>query len=154
MDTKKLKDFHQSKHFKIIILVVGAILIALVSFAVGLHVGFKKARFSYKWGENYERNFSGSPSWGATGVFHDFEGRNFRNGHGLAGSIVSITDNNLVIKDRDGNENTVAVTDKTLIKKRREDIKTGDLKQNDQVVVVGNPGDNGVINADIIRVFE
>jgi len=154
MDTKKLKEFRQSKHFKTITLVIGAVLIALISFAVGMRVGFHKAKFSYKWGENYERNFAGPRGGGPMGFMRDFQGRDFRNGHGTAGTIVSINNNNIVIKDRDGKENTIAVTDKTIIKKNREDIKISDLKQNDQLVVVGNPGDNGVINADIIRVFE
>jgi hypothetical protein len=72
----------------------------------------------------------------------------------LAGSIISITDNNLVIKDRDGKENTVTVTDKTVIKSGRENLKIGDLKAGDQIVVLGNPAENGVVNADLIRVFE
>ena len=31
--------------------------------------------------------------------------------------------------------------------------KISDLKVNDQIVVMGNPGDNGVVNASLIRVF-
>jgi len=136
-----------------VVLLLGAILIAVISFAIGMGVGLHKAKFSYRWGENYERNFIGPPPPGPMGSFRDFEGRGFRNGHGVAGEIVSVTDNNILIKDREGKENTVAVTDKTIIKKFREDLKIGDLKQGDQIVVVGSPGDNGAIDADIIRVF-
>jgi len=32
-------------------------------------------------------------------------------------------------------------------------IKLSDLQQNEQVVVVGNPDNSGVINADLIRVL-
>jgi len=150
----KITNLYHAKYFKTFTIVVGAILIALTSFAVGMSVGFHKAKFSYKWGENYERNFAGPGMGGPMGFMHDFQGRDFRNSHGTAGVIVSLTDNNLVIKDRDGKENTVAVTDKTVIKKYREDIKITDLKQGDQVVVLGNPGNDGTINADIIRVFD
>jgi hypothetical protein len=149
---EKLKKFD---HTRTVVILLGTVLIAVVSFAVGMGVGMHKARFSYRWGENYERNFIGPPPPpGPMGMFPDFGGLGFRNGHGLAGSIISINNNNLVIKDRDGKENTVVVSDKTVIKKFRDDIGVGELKQGDQVVVVGNPDENGVINADIIRVFD
>lgn len=156
-----MQEAVKSKMFKVSLLATGGILVILVSFAGGVAVGLKKARFSYKFGENYERNFIGGPPAGPMemmgpgprGMMGDFEGRGFRNAHGIAGTIISITDRNLIIKDRDGKENTIAVTDKTIIKRQRDDIKISDLKQDDQVVVMGSPGDNGVINADLIRVF-
>jgi hypothetical protein len=83
----------------------------------------------------------------------NIEGRDFRNAHGIAGTIISIADNNLIIKDRDNKENTVAVTDKTIIKDHMVDVKISDLKANDQIVVMGTPNDQGIVNADLIRVF-
>lgn len=150
------QEMLKSKKFKIAALAVGVFMVALVSFSGGVAVGFKKARFSYKFGENYERNFTG-PRMGmgrGGGMMGDFRGQDFRNAHGLSGTIISITDSNLIIKDKDNKENTIAVTDKTIIKRQRDDIKISDLKQNDQVVVMGSPDDNGVVNADLIRVFD
>lgn len=156
-----IQETMKSKQFKIVALVVGVFIIALGSFAGGLAIGFHKARFSYKFGENYERNFigsrmgvmgrRGSDNFGFPG---GPGGRDFRNAHGLAGAIISISDNNLIVKDKDGKENTVTVTGKTIIKRQRDDIGISDLKQNDQIVVMGSPGDNGVVNADLIRVFD
>ncbi|PIP26618.1 MAG: hypothetical protein COX31_01360 [Candidatus Moranbacteria bacterium CG23_combo_of_CG06-09_8_20_14_all_40_16] len=161
-----MNEIMKSNKFKIAVAVVGVMLVALVSFAAGIGVGLKKARFSYKFGENYERNFMGprpgpnefgGPIGGPMGLmkekFKDFEGHGFRNAHGIAGTIISIADNNLVIKDKDNKENTVAVNDKTIIKLGRDDVQINDLKNDDQIVVMGNPGDDGVINADLIRVF-
>lgn len=151
------------KPVKIIACVIGAFLVAIIIFAAGMGVGLRKARYSYQWGQNYERNFlggrqgmMGGNNWGGGmmgGIRDQFEGRGFRNANGLAGTIISIADNNIVVKDKDGKENTVAVTDQTLIRSQRNNLKLSDLKQNDQVVVMGNPGDNGVINATLIRVF-
>ena len=59
-----------------------------------------------------------------------------------------------VIKDRDNKENTISVNDKTIINLGRDTIKIGDLKNDENVVVIGKPGDNGVINADLVRVFD
>lgn len=155
MSTNKL--IH-SKKFKIAVVIVGAVLIVLVSFAAGVAVGLTKARFSYRFGENYERNFAGprmmGPGPGPMGRFMGgFEGRNFRNAHGLAGTVVSVSGTNLVVKDRNGQENNVAVSDNTVIKSGRDTIKIADLQNNEWVVIMGKPGDSGVINADLIRVF-
>lgn len=150
----------KSKGFKIAALVMAFILVALISFAGGAKIGFRKALFSCRWGENYERNFMGPrPPFGGPGfmpeMMRGFEGRDFRNPHGLSGTIISISDNKLIIKDNDGKENTVGVTDKTIINKTRFDnLKLSDLKTDDKVVVMGRPDDSGVVNAILIRVFE
>ena len=154
------QEILKSKKFKIAALVVGALILALVSFAGGVAIGFHKAKFSYKFGENYERNFTGHESAGMMGgrgsqdMMGDFGGRGFRNGHGIAGAIISVADNKIVIKDRNGQENTISVSDQTLIKRGQSTISVNDLKNDEQIVVMGKPGDNGTINADLIRVFD
>ncbi|MDD5396558.1 MAG: hypothetical protein PHW24_00690 [Candidatus Moranbacteria bacterium] len=165
-----IKKITESKYFKIVLGLLGCFIAAVIVFAAGVHVGERRAKYSYQWGANYERNFIGGPremmggqriangpmdrrAGGPIGMMRGFEGRDFRNAHGIAGVVTSITDNNVVIKDRDGKENTIAVSDKTIIKNRQADLKITDLKSGDNLVVVGNPGDNGVVNADLIRVF-
>jgi hypothetical protein len=159
METSKLVG---SKKFQIAVLILGVFVIAFVCFAGGVFVGLKKAKYSYKFGENYERNFVGGPFQGPRGMMDDrgprdmmpdFQGRGFRNGHGIAGAIISVANNQIVIKDRNGQENTISVGDKTLIKKGQDTISVNDLKNDDQIVVMGKPGDNGTISADLIRVF-
>ena len=166
----ELKRITESKYFKTGLGILGCLIAAAVVFAAGVHVGERRARYSYQWGANYERNFVGGPDRimnggperfdsqlggpaGPMGMARNFGGQNFRNGHGLAGTIVSITDGNIIIKDPSGKENTVAVGDKTLIKNGQADLKITDLKNDERLVVIGKPGDNGIINADLIRVF-
>ncbi len=148
------------KKFKIAALVVGIFFISFASFAGGVLIGLKKAKYSYKFGENYERNFIGGPFQGPgmlerkpRGIMEDFGGRGFRNAHGIAGTIISIADNKIVLKDRNGQENTISVSDQTLIKRGQDTISVNDLKNDDRIVVMGNPGDGGTVNADLIRVF-
>ena len=147
------QEIIKSKKFKIAASVVGILLIALVSFAAGVRVGLHKARFSYQWGQNYERNFAGfgrgdggmmggdrggmmggRRGGGMMDFPRNIEGRDYRNAYGLAGTIISVTDNSLIVKDRDNKENTVTVTDKTIIKEHMNDLKITDLKANDQIV--------------------
>lgn len=151
----------KSKIVVVLAIILGIVILMLGSFAGGVAVGLRKAKFSYRWGENYERNFiggkpgmpGGGEKGGITGMLKNFEGRDFRNAHGLAGTIISIANNNIIVKDKDGKENTVAVTDETIIKNGRDDVKLGDLKQDNQIVVMGSPDENGVVNASLIRIF-
>ncbi len=159
------KEMIKSRKFKLAAGIVGVFLIAFISFAGGVVVGLHKAKFSYQWGQNYERNFMGfgpgnvpmmgnnDNRGGMMDIPRDIEGRGFRNAHGLAGAIVSISNDSLIVKDRDNKENTVTVSDKTIIKNRASDLKITDLKANDHIVVMGTPNDQGVIAADLIRVF-
>ena len=163
----KVKNFFTSKPYSWILWVVAEVVLLVIVFALGMRVGLHKAKYSYEWGANYERNFMGRErgpiGFGEPGMppkelgnpmdFFGDHGGDFRNAHGLAGSIISITDNKIVIKDQDNKENTVAVNDKTMIKSGKDDIKIGDLKTDDRIVVMGKPDDSGVVNAELIRVF-
>src|SRR5512133_1553017 len=136
------KEIIQSKQFRVFSAVIGISIVALVSFAGGVAVGLHKAKFSYAWGENYERNFignrgnmmgdvrnvrrEGEQGWGMMNRF-GFDGRDFRNAHGIAGTVLSVSDTNIIINDRDNKESTVAVTEKTLFKRNGEDIKMSDI---------------------------
>lgn len=146
------KKNDRSRLFRTIAISGGALLLAILIFAGGVVVGLRKARFSYRFGQNYERNFVGMRGHGHMfpwGGDHDF-----RDPHGLAGTIISLSGNNLVIKDAGGQENTVTITNQTLIKYQGKNLKAGDLKQNEKVVVLGRPSSNGTVSADLVRVFD
>lgn len=148
-----------TKGFKWSMFGVAELILLAVVFSAGMKIGFRKANFSYAFGANYERNFTGPPRGvmgpgGPMGAFNDFAGGGFRNSNGTSGTIISITDNTIVIKDKDNNENTVSVNDKTLIKFQGNDIKITDLKNDEKVVVLGKPDNNGTIVAELIRVFD
>jgi hypothetical protein len=156
------QEIMKSKKFKIAALAIGVLMVAIVSFGSGVAVGLHKARFSYKFGENYERNFIGGPFPGPMGMMRpdpremmrNFEGRGFRNAHGIAGTIILVADNKIVLKDRAGQENAISVGEKTLIKRGQDTISINDLKNDDRIVVMGKPGDNGTVDADLIRVLD
>lgn len=144
MDFNKI---FQSKTFKTGIFILVGLLVFLFIFKLGLVVGFKKANFSYKWGENYHRNFAGPRQ----GFFRGFSDREFIDAHGVFGQIIKIDDSDLIIKGRDEIEKIVLVNEKTLIKSFRETIKLTDLKIDDYVVIIGEPNESGQIEAKFIR---
>lgn len=149
----ELNNFFQSKTFKIIIWIIAGLIIILFVFKLGLTVGLNKARFSYKWGENYHRNFAGPRQGFFRDFGRDFVAKDFIEAHGVFGQIIKIDGSTLIIRGRDDVEKIVVVTDNTIINRFREKIKLTDLKLNDRIVVIGEPNDAGQIEARLIRVL-
>jgi len=143
-------SFFQSKGFKITTWALAGLVVLLLVFRLGIAVGYKKAGFSYRWGENYHRNFGG-PRGGFAGDF--FDERTFIESHGVFGEVVSVDGNTIVVKGRDNVEKIVQVKDDTVVIRFREEITAADLKPSDSIVVIGDPNDAGQIEAKLIRLM-
>ena len=150
MDYKKL---FASKKIKLAMTAVALAVLLLAAFKAGEFAAYHKARFSYRWGENYHRMFAG-PREGLFRGLRDFSGNGFLNAHGTAGSVMKIGGMTLIIKTKDAMEETVLVSDKTTIRRGGETVRISDLKTDDMVVVIGSPDDQGQIQAKFIRVFD
>lgn len=149
------QTYMQSRVFRSSVIVVGVLAVALVSFAAGVAVGLHKARFSYVWGENYERHFLGGPRGRMPGGMMDIpDGGGFRNPHGTSGTVVSVSDDMLTVKGRDDQESSARLTEQTLIMRQRARIAARDIQENDTVMIVGKPAEDGVVIADFVRVFD
>ncbi|MFA5012958.1 MAG: hypothetical protein WC520_00120 [Candidatus Paceibacterota bacterium] len=146
-----LNKFFQSKTFSIITWSVAGLILVLLVFSAGMSAGFKKASFSYKWGENYYRNFAGpAPKFPGNMPGHD----EFMGAHGIIGQIIKIDGSTLVIKDRENTEKTVVIKEGVSVLRRlREDIKLTDLKVDDFIVVIGEPDSEGQIEAKLVRIL-
>ena len=144
------REIFLSQKFKWLLAAVLSLIVLLLVFQLGVFVGFHKANFAFRWGENYHRAFGGPRG----GFLRDFSGRDFTNSHGTAGTVAKIDNQDLVIKGRDGVEKIVHMADTTTIEKGRSAIKLSDIKVDDRVVVIGSPKDDGSIDAKIIRVFD
>lgn len=150
-----------SRHFlrpRILVLiaaVVGVMLVAVLSFAIGFTAGLHKARFSYRFGENYERNFVNSEEHSMKDrMLREMDGKFFRSGHGVVGEILSITSHTIVVRSPEGQENSIEVTDTTVYRKGGDGVNLEALSVGDRVVVLGKPSDDGMVTADLIRVFD
>ncbi|OGZ79112.1 MAG: hypothetical protein A2358_03970 [Candidatus Staskawiczbacteria bacterium RIFOXYB1_FULL_37_44] len=139
----------ESKLFKAIILSIAVLIILVFVFGLGVFVGTKKADFSFRWADQYHRNFGGPQR----GFFGDIMGNQFTNSNGVFGQILKIDGQILIIKGRGNAEKSILVSDKTSIIRQRDNIKLFDLKTDDIVVVIGEPNDNGQIEAKLIRVL-
>jgi hypothetical protein len=148
-----VSNITESKYFKAAAIVTGVLLVALFSFAVGVRVGLHQAFFSERFGANYERNFLGGPEWRGDPMTDPLN-RGMRNPHGAGGEIISIAGDTLVIKDRNNQENPIQIGERTSINRGRETLAPGGLAVGDRIIVIGKPGDDGVIVAELIRVFD
>ena len=128
---------------------IAGLIFLLLIFKAGELVGERKANFSYRWAENYHRNFGGPVG----GFLRELSGRDYIGGHGTFGPILKIDGGLLVIKGRDNIEKTVVVLAATTIRRSGQIIAPADLKVDDRIVVIGSPNERGQIEAKFIRVF-
>lgn len=146
-----MKILFQSKTFRGILYGIGIAIVLLIVFQIGVFVGFKKAQFTFAWGDNYYRNFADAGS--RHGLTREFEGRDMMNGHGTSGTILKIEDPNIVIKGVDGVEKIIVTNKDTSIRNMMKVSGLTDLKVNDHIVVIGSPNDAGQIEAKFVRVM-
>jgi hypothetical protein len=144
-----LTSIFQSKTFRGVLYGMGITIVLLIVFQAGAFVGYKKATFSYEWGDNYYKNFAGPDR----GFIREFEGRDLMNPHGVVGSILKIEDSTISIKGPDNVEKIIQTTDKTLMRRNQDTIKITDLKIDENIVVIGSPNEAGMIEAKLIRVM-
>jgi len=151
METEK---FSQSKLLKGIILGGALFLLIMLIFCIGVFVGGQRAEFSFEWADQYHRNFGG-PASGFMGqmVNPDYIGAN-----GVFGQIIKIDSSvagqsTITIKGADNIERVVSVDDDTTIRLQRSNINLSDLKNGENVVIIGEPTNNGQIEAELIRIM-
>jgi hypothetical protein len=149
MDRTGLKSFLESKLIRGILAGIGFFIILLFVFKAGEIIGFRKAGFSYQWGENYERNFGG-PGMRFPLDMHE---QGFLGGHGTIGNIMSANSSTLTVQEQGGMEKIIGLTQKTVVRKLQNTITAGDLVSGDHVVIIGTPDTTGQIEAKLIRVI-
>jgi len=144
-----LKNFIQSKPYMALALSAAIVAVIFLIFSIGMYVGFHKARFSYQWGENYHRNFAGPKG----GFFEDFGGKDFIDANGVAGQIMKIDGFTLIIKGRDNMERIILVEEDTTIMRFKESVKLAGIKPDDFIVAIGEPNNQGQIEAKFVRIL-
>ena len=150
MPTKdSLNHFVRSRLFAGIILGVGIMFILVCVFEAGVALGYHEATFSSHWGANYERNFGDSGMPGSMGLpdGHDPQP------HGATGEIINISGSTMVVQSSDRQEQKVITASSTSIRNQENTISMSTLTVGTYVVVVGNPDDQGNIDASLIRVI-
>jgi len=144
-----IKKIFQAKSLAIIAFGLAGLIVLLTVLKVGIIIGASKADFSCRWSDNYHRNFGG-PRGGFPGGFGD---RDFIEANGTVGQIIKVATSTLVIKGRGDIEKVILVKGDTIIHQLKETITINDLKVDDMVVVIGEPNNDGQIEAKLVRVM-
>lgn len=147
-EKKKFWQFNSGhpKSLKWLLAGLVELLLLIGVFSLGMNVGFHKANFTYSWVSHYPKNFNlpvGLPP-----------AKDFFNPHGVFGQI--LTNNNgssLIIKDSDGNEKTILVSPGVTIRQNYQNLQPDNLKDNEQIIIIGDPNSQGQIQARFIRVL-
>lgn len=153
MDTNKILDLIKSKKIAVAIAVLFGLALLLGTFSMGVAVGYRKAKFSYAWGENYHRNFGGPRGGFLRNFSQDFMGKDFIGAHGTFGQIIEVKDSELAVRGKDGIEQIIKINSDTEIRRLQDIIQLKDLKVDEPIVVIGEPNDSGQITAKFIRVI-
>ena len=145
------KNFFESKWFIGMVFCAGAFIVIAAAFRAGEFVGYRRAGFSYQWGDDYYRTFGQFPRMMGQGGFmmDDFPSTN-----GVIGRIVKVnaSSSSLVIEGSDKVERVVVLDSDTTVRRFRDTLSFGNLRVNDFVVVIGALDTNGTIEARLIRV--
>lgn len=149
MDTQQLQTKIQSKRFRKIIICLGVGALTLVIFSLGMQVGYIKASFSYRFGDNYYRSFGPMQSASTMKLLSN----SVSDAHGVSGTIVSIDLPTFVVADKDNTEKVVHLENETVIREFRNTLLASDLKTGDFIIVIGEPTDTAEVDAKLVRVF-
>lgn len=149
-----MKKIFESEKIKKTALALGIAVIALLIFQAGLFVGYRKAGFSYRFGENYYRAFGGERRSMMNGMMMKGTLRDgLMNAHGAVGKIVNVNLPTFVLLGNEGVEKVIRIGGDTEIRKFRDTLKASDLKVGDTTVILGSPNANSEIEAKLIRVL-
>ncbi|MEK7625319.1 MAG: hypothetical protein AAB467_03145 [Patescibacteria group bacterium] len=132
------------------------IAIILCAFRVGMVVGFSKANYSFRWGQNYHRLFGGpARGWfdGGRGMMGQFDKDDYISGHNVVGSIIKISSSTITVKATDNTEKSLLISAETVIRSGNANVQVGALKENDRIVALGTPSSTGQIEVKFMRIF-
>jgi len=152
-ENKEIKIKLKRDTLKRIIVGLAVFVIVVLIFGAGMFIGGMKARFSYRWAENYHRNFGGPEGGFMDELKMMPPNSEFIEGHGTFGQIIKIDGLTLVIKGRNDVEKIILIKDDTVIKRLRDTVKPAELKVDEFIVVIGEPNDTGQVEAKLIRVL-
>ncbi len=146
-----VREYIESKTFKKVLIGIVIVVIALFIFQAGVFIGYRKASFSFGWGERYFETFGGPGG-------RVFPGGSFRQGmftdaYGATGEIIKIQLPVFIVLGNDGIEKEIVVTDDTVIHRFREKVDTSALTRGDLVVVIGEPNAQSQIESRLVRIM-
>lgn len=145
-----MSNFLESKIVRTTLWILGGLIVLVVVFGLGITVGYDRAGFASGFDRNYFRIFYGAAPGGPIGLMAPPMPMSI---HGVVGTVIDLSTSSISVKNRQGNEQSVAVSSGTDIRNGNGNIMIGDIVVGDQIAVIGGPNSEGQIDARFIRVL-
>jgi len=143
-------QFLKSPKVKAIAYLLAIFLGVVLIFEAGVAVGYHRAQFSERWSAGFARDSRDPGSFFA--VFqHDPDEPN---PHGTIGQVVSVHMPEVLVKGQSSPEQIVIVGPRTQVRLFRGNGTSTDIQSGQQVIVIGEPDDQGQIQASFIRILK
>ena len=143
-----MKELFKSAALRYALIIIGALILLLGSFRAGISVGERKSRHFANWSEQYSPMFDRRER-----SRMPFPPQMLPGTHGVFGKVISINSPLLVVQGKDNVEQTVLITSSTEIRVGRNNATIEEIKPDMQASVFGEAGDDGQIQARLIRIF-
>jgi hypothetical protein len=142
---KKLEDVIASKRARIIIVCLGALIVAFLIFHAGVELGEHRSQFGHRDADRDFRHPFFPPGFALP---HEFT----PDGHGAVGTVTTVALPSFTMQTRDGISQAILVSSTTIIRNmgspNNQNVSVGD-----NVVVLGDPDAQNRINAKFIRII-
>ena len=129
---------------------LGILLVVLIIFAAGIFVGYHEADFSGSWSDNYMHNFGGPESPFGLRDTDD----NTPTPHGAFGTVIGVNLPSFAVKGPDEAEKVIVISPQTIIRAMHAQASTTDIHIGEMVVIIGEPDQQGQINASFVRIIK
>lgn len=149
-----MKKFLESHWFARMTALLGILVVALIIFAAGVSVGYRKATFSQRWTAHYGDVFGGpgSPFFFAR-IDKDGDGDFMAASNGAAGKVIAVRYPSVAVKGPNEVEKVVIVGTSTIVRQMRSQGSTTDIRVGDMMTAIGQPDDQGRIVATFVRIL-
>ena len=144
-----IKDSLQSKTAFKILYIVGVLALILIIFQAGVFVGYRKAAFSYRFGDRYYNNIRGPGNHFLGG----FPRGGFPDASGATGKVMKIDLPTIIVLGPDNIEKVVRIDEETKINRFRDSVSSSEIRVNDFVTIIGNPNSRAEIEARLVRII-
>lgn len=146
-----MSDFLKTPKTKTLLWILCGILVALITFGLGVAVGYRRAIFASDFGANYYHSMYGNPFGPPMiGVMNNGP----QTIHGVVGEVIDVGSTTMAVQDPSGDEESVFVASDTPIREMNNEITLIEIDVGDHVTVIGEPDQNGQVEARFIRVFQ
>ncbi|MES2409769.1 MAG: hypothetical protein V4509_05740 [Patescibacteria group bacterium] len=145
---EKMSQVSKSKYFNQSLIAIGLVIWTGLILQLGMFIGYQKASYFFKYGDNYYKNLRGGRPM-PMGLNDDDLPRS----HGAIGRVIQVTLPTFIVEDEDGMEKIISTNDRTIVRNVEMLASTSKISQNDMVVVVGSPNEKSEIEAKLIRIL-